>query len=467
MNLIGACRFVAACVKLRTAKALALAYLSCVLLVAADCNDQGLSAQEKISRFKELDKEAETAMQQQRASEAVQLYQQAVCLVPNSARGYYGLGVAEAAVGNFLKAREDLQTADRLQPTTAMPLIMQIRVNFSLSDLDALKANLREVALRFPRDTQVHDVLARFLAEKNLFALALAEALRSKQAGGGDLLGSKVQLAVLENTVGAYEDAIRNAVAVEEDHNVAREVRASAAGVAGLSYESLGQADQAIRYLKEAIELDPSRDNSYLALADLFDQSQKYADAVAVLKQARLVIPNSTAVLLPLGIDLVRAEHYKMGIEVLRELLQQAPDAAEAYISIADASRKMGNPKQEAQALRDLALHKPDYPAIHMLIARAMLSDEPIDYAKVLEELSLAEIKAPLESEIFYLRGKVYVALGRYEDALVPLSRSIELRPMEAGPYYQLARVYQKLGRLEIAREQFERVKHLESASPK
>ena len=54
--------------------------------------------------------------------------------------------------------------------------------------------------------------------------------------------------------------------------------------------------------------------------------------------------------------------------------------------------------------------------------------------------------------------------LGRYKEALSALERSIELRPMEPSPYYQLARVYQKIGKPELAREQFERVKYLETA---
>ncbi|HEX4165306.1 MAG TPA: tetratricopeptide repeat protein, partial [Bryobacteraceae bacterium] len=296
-----------------------------------------------------------------------------------------------------------------------------------------------------------------------LFVLALAEAMRAQQAGGD--LTSKVQLAVLENTAGAYEDAARNALAVEQNHDLTNEVRASAAGIAGLSYESLHQADKAVQYLREAIELDPSQENSYLALADLLEQSQKYSDAVSVLDQGRANIPGSLAILLPLGVDLVRAERYKEGAAVLRRVLEKAPETEQAYISIADASRKMGDTAQEITALRTLARYKPGYPMIHVLIARAMLNQDPVQYPKVLEELSLAAKSAPTDPDVFFLRGKAYVALGRYNEALSALQRSIELRPLEPSPYYQLARVYQKLGRPEMAREQFERVKFLETSN--
>ena len=463
MNSVGASRFTAACAKLFIARLLA-GLCCCTVLLAATC-DAGLSAQEKVARFKQLDSQAEMAMQQHQPAEAVRMYEEAVCLVPSSARAYYGLGVADAATGDFLRAREMLRTADRLQPTTGMPLVMQVRVNFSLGDMETLKADLREAAERFPQDVQLHTTLARFLAERNLFMLALAEAMRSQQDASD--AASRVQLAVLENTVGAYEDAIRNALAVEQDYRIGQQTRGAAAGIAGLSYESLHQPEQAVRYLNEAVQLDPSQENSYLALADLFDQQQKYADAVSVLEQARSRVPNSSAVLSALGADLVRTDHHKEGVEILRAVLSKAPDTTQAYISLADAARKTGDADQEVAALRGLERRKPEYPMIHVLTARAMLNGSAPNYPDVLEELSMAAKDAPNDPDVYFLRGKTYAAVGRYEQALACLQRSIELRPTEPSAYYQLARLYQKLGKSDLAKEQFERVKDLENAGKK
>jgi tetratricopeptide (TPR) repeat protein len=343
---------------------------------------------------------------------------------------------------------------------------MQVRVNVSLNDIEAVKADLRDAETRFPQDGHLHALLARFLAEKKLLVLALAEALRSQQTGSADT-ESTVQLAVLENEVGAYQDAIRNATAVSDKADIADNLRASAAGIAGLSYESVGQKDEAVRQLREAIRLDPSGENSYLALADLFEQSQNYVDAVKILKQGRANIPNSTAFLLPLGADLIRTQEYKESTDVLRELLGQSPNEDQAYLSIADAYRQMGNSEQEVEILRDLSRRKPAYLMIHILIARAMLASSHVDYPKVLDELVQAEKSSPLDPDVFYLRGKVYLAMNRYNDAVAALRRSIELRPMETGPYYQLARLYQKLGESKLAAEEFQRVKYLEIAPAK
>lgn len=428
-----------------------------------DCAQPGLNPQERLSRFRDLDIRAQSAMQQKRFAEAVQLYREATCLAPESPRGLYGLGVAQAASGDFLSARESLRKADHIQPTSPLPLAMEVRINYSLNDIDALKANLREEAERFPRDAQLHALLARFLAEKKLMVLALAESLRAQRAGSADS-DSKVQLAILENAAGAYEDAIRNATAVEKQSEVLSALRASAAGVAGLSYESTGQREEAIAHLQEAIRLDSSRENSYLALADLFEQGQKYPEAVSLLEEGRKNIPSSSTILLPLGADLIRIEKYQEGIDVLRELLRRDPGREQAYLSIADASRKMGNTAQELEALQALSRRKPDYPMIHVLTARAMLNTNPVDYAKVLEELAAAERMAPTDPDVFYLRGKVYAATGRSPEAITALKRSIDLRPLEPSPYYQLARLYQKAGKSELAKEQFDRLKVLEAA---
>ena len=189
---------------------------------------------------------------------------------------------------------------------------------------------LRLAAQRFPKDAELHSGLARFLAENQLLDLALAESLRFEQTGASDT-ASAVALAVLENAVGAYEDAIRNAQAVVEQSGVPNAVKASAAGVAGLSYESIGDREQAIENLKLAIELAPTQENSYLALAYLYEKAQRFKEAVVIFERGRKQMPQSVHFLLPLGSNLVWAEQYQAAIEVLNELLPEAPDAGSVY----------------------------------------------------------------------------------------------------------------------------------------
>jgi Flp pilus assembly protein TadD len=455
MSSIGVHRSFAACASL-------LAFTAGIPVYADECPANALSPQAAQRRLDELGKTAQTEMAQHQFAEAVRDLKEAACLDPHDARIFSGLGSAQAASGDFLSARKALTTADRLQPGNPLPLAMLVRVNLSMGDVDSLKATLSEAAARFAGNSDLHATLAQFLLENRLFDLALAEALRSQNAGGATAQ-SVMDLAVLENTVGAYDDAIRNAIAIEGQTGLPAAVRASAAGVAGLSYESAGQPEPATSHLREAIQLDPSRENSYLALAFLLEKTQKYGEAVEVLEQGRAKLPQSTLLLLSLGSDLILAEKYAAGIDVLQELLRKAPNEYEAYLKLADAFRKTGASDQEVKILRDLGNRSPDYPRIHFLLARATLNLDPVDYAKTLDELALAEEKSPLDAEILYLRGRVYMATNRSEEAVAALRRAIELGPLDPGPYYQLGRLYEKLGQTQMAKDTLARMQYLKS----
>ncbi len=64
-------------------------------------------------------------------------------------------------------------------------------------------------------------------------------------------------LATLENNLGAYADAERDANAVSAG-NVTREQRSTAAAIAGLAYKNEKKNEDAIRSFRASIELSPS-----------------------------------------------------------------------------------------------------------------------------------------------------------------------------------------------------------------
>jgi tetratricopeptide (TPR) repeat protein len=429
-------------------------------LRAADCVPSRLGEQEKLARLKQLDAAAQDAFDHRQFSVAAQRYRDAVCLAPKSARAYYGLGIAEAANNSFPAARRALETAWSLLPENQVPLAMLVRVNVAMKDLEQVKATLRIAAERFPRDGELHSSLARFLAENQLVDLALAEGLRFEQTGAQDT-GAAVALAVLENTVGAYDDAIRIASLVEEQPGVADPVKAAAAGVVGLSYENSGRREEAIHHMKLAIQLAPAHENSYVALAYVYEKAQRYKDAVDVLRQGRQQIPGSLELLLPLGSNLIWDHQYDAGIEILNELIGKRPQLIEAYVRLAEAYRLTNQPELEARTMQRLAAVKPDYPMVHVLAARAMMNVDPMNTAAVLSELSKAEKIAPGDADVFYLRGKAYETMNRYREAAAAYEHAIELRPLDPSAYYRLGMAYRNLGQIDRSRQIVERMQHL------
>lgn len=437
----------------------AVPLLACRAL-ASDCPPPGMTAQQTLARFQEIDHAAQAAFDAGRFADAARQYRDAACIAPKSARAFFGLGSSEAAAGNYAPARDAFQTASVLLPQSPLPLGMLVRVTVAMHDLPATKEFLRAAAEKFPNDAELHSGLARLLAENQMLDLALAESLRAEQAGRIDP-ESEVALAALENTVGAYPDALRHALNIESSRAEAQ-VRASAAGIAGLSYEARGERDEAIRHLKLAIEIAPRQENSYLALADLYEKTERFKEAAQVLQQGREHLATARALLLPLANNLVWAGQFDAGIKLLSEIVHDAPDTPEAYVRMAEAWRKLGQPERELAALRELARVKPDYPMLHLLVVQAMMTADSPDFRKVLDELALAQKSSPGDADVFYLRGKTYSELKQYPEAIMAFQRAIELRPLEPSAYYQLALLYRRTNNTALARENMERFECLQ-----
>lgn len=445
-------------------KLLAILLALAPYVLAAECPASKLEAQQALARAQELERAAQSDFQRRDFTRAAQGLREALCLAPKEARLHYELGLVEAAAGHLAPARQSFEQADRLQPGNMLPLAMMVRVDLQSGETEKLKLSLRALARRFPRQGKLHAQLARELVDRRQLDLALAEALRFEKSGENDPEAS-LALAVLENEAGAYNDAIRHAQAIARQGSYPEKLRASAAGIAGLSLQSLGREQEAIEQLRLATQLDPSQETSYLSLAAIYTKAQRFKDAVEVLDGARKHLPDSPELLLALGSNLVSAGDYQRAIAILTALLEKHPDQLEAYKQLAEAHRNLGESEKATQALRKLGERKPDFPMLHVMAAQSLLAENPVDYPKVLEELVLAEKANPADSEIYYLRGKVLAALNRYPEAVTALRRAIELRPADSSTYYQLGLAYQKLGQTALAKEQFERMEHLKKTS--
>jgi tetratricopeptide (TPR) repeat protein len=337
---------------------------------------------------------------------------------------------------------------------------MLVRVNLTSGDVAHLKTTLSAAAQRFPRDGRLHAELAQDLVHEKQYDLALAEALRAEESGAaGGRAG--MNLAVLENQGGAFEDAARLASVIEEEAGLPEKVRASGASIAGLSYESLAQPQEAIRHLKLGIRLDPDQEQPYLALARIHAEQQDNRAAVEILEEARKMLGGPPNVLLALGSALVSTEQYQAASQILTGLIQNFPGQLEAYPKLAEAYRNLGEPGRATETLRQLARRKPEDPMLRLVIAQSLLDEEKVDYPRVLQELAAAEKASPDDYDIQYLRGKVFLATGRYSQAVTSLRHAIELRPTEPGASYQLGLAYRKLGQPDLAKEQFERLEFL------
>jgi len=316
---------------------------------------------------------------------------------------------------------------------------------------------------------EIHAQLGRYLFQQKQNDLALAELIRFKQSGHQDV-DALFMLATLENSAGADADAVEDALRLERDSSLSGRQRAVAARIAGLSYGNLNQFEEAIRHLTLAIELAPPQlgslvENCYLAIAELYQGKQDPQGARRALEQGSKVLKTSSKLPLALGSILLAAGDYPAAVEVLTELTLRFPDEVEAYNGLAQAYTLLGEVKLATKALEQISQRQPGYPMVDVMIAQSILREQPPDRDKALSRLTQAEKMSPTDADIYYLRAKIYVSIGRYEEALDAMRGAVELEPTEANFYYQLGIIYQKLGRPALAKEQFERMSHLRNTT--
>jgi tetratricopeptide (TPR) repeat protein len=438
--------------------------------LASDCPPQELGPEEARAHFHELDKKAQVEFRHGDLAKAAEDFRHGACVATQNLRSYYelyGIATGAAAAGDFAKARQVLQQADQERPGYPLPLAMMVKLALTAGEIDNLKESLRTAAKRFPADGKLHAEFVKDLLHKDLPDLALAEALRFEQSGTKDAEAT-ITLGALENNVGAFDDAARNGSAVEQQSELPGTVRASGAMIAGLAYENLNRYQAAGDHLQLAIQLAPTREEGYLALARVDEKQQQFQAAIDVLEGARKRIPESSKMLLALGSDLVAAGKNPEAVRVLSQVVERYPDESEAYPKLAEAYRQAGDAARVTATLRQLAWRQPAYPMIHISIAQAMLAEDPVDRQGVLRELAEAEKLTPGDFDVFYLQGKVRALLDQYKEAEIAFRRAIALRPTEPGPHYQLGLAYRKSGQETRARQEFDLVEHLkqQSAAP-
>lgn len=436
---------------------------------AADCPDAPAGGAQRLARFEALSKAAQAAFQSGQYEAAAGNFRQALCFAPDSAFAYHGLGLAAAAAGDFTEARRALEQADRLSPREFSILLARSQVELSAGAFERAGRLLAEAERAAQANTEagrraasdLHGQLGRaFLQQRNL-DLALAQILRARRAGSGDTQ-TLLMLATLENNLGAYSDAIRDGVSVGSLAGASVPQRAAGAAIAGLAYKNQKKNGDAIRLLERAIGLAPS-EIAYLALAEIHETGDKPAEAVKVLERGMAALPSSLKIAVALGKNLTNAGDNERAAKILAAIVQNSPEELDAWRWLAQTESSLGQFQKAAEALQQVARRQPTYPMIDLMLAQALLKQEPPDEEGALRALDRAAKTSPDDPDVYYLRGKTYFSLNRFPEAVAALERAIELAPALAEPYYKLGQALQQLGRPEEARRQFEKMKYLKS----
>lgn len=216
--------------------------------------------------------------------------------------------------------------------------------------------------------------------------------------------------ALWKNEIAFWQDTIRN----DPENEV--------------SYNSLGEAltragkyDEAVKYIKIALKLNPTFTSAYNNSGTALTESGKLDEAVKAYKEAVRLAPDNSTYLCNLGTALAKANKY-----------DEASEYFNAAIKLGDAD--------------EVAFYNLGY-----------IMAQKGNFDKALEYLKRAVIADPDNAEAYYGMGYVSYNLGRFTEAAGYLETALKLNPLYEGAAYMAGLCSLKLGKTDYATEYFKK----------
>ena len=267
-----------------------------------------------------------------------------------------------------------------------------------------------------------------------------------------------------------FDDAAQdaNAVLQKDPKNAMAYVLLAAAFLAQQKPE------QALEAFTKAAELLPNEANSYLNVALVETMLRRFPEAEANLKKAVALDPKSLRAYSDLA-NFYRMQNRLPDAEaVLQAGIQQNPDASQLYVNLANMLSDTGKPSEAEAILDRLRNQLPKSPDVAVAIGDFYLRNKNID--KALAEyrrglaasagnvtiesrmldlyLSTNQIeqatkldaelmrRAPKDSFVNVQHGRLLLAQGKKDEAIIALQGAVKNAPESAMAHYQLAMAY-------------------------
>lgn len=232
-------------------------------------------------------------------------------------------------------------------------------------------------------------------------------------------------------------------------------------------YEKIGRYDNAIPAMRLAIRLEPDSENYRFQYGLLLTNADAPAAAIIRIEEALKSFPNSPRLLLARGIAELKNGRNNDAANTIAKAIELDPNFAQAYAYLGVVNVQIGQFDKAIELYEKTLQKDPTISVIHQMIADVMLQQTDADNKRIESELKLS-IAADPEFTLSYLTlGKLYIRLGRWEEAAENLQKTVELQPDLAESYYQLGRVYARLKRKEDADTALAKFKNLSETQKK
>lgn len=361
---------------------------------------------------------------------------------------------------DLLRARDVLREAVGLRGTDERALTLLSQAERRAGDPAAAEAAARKAIAQNSKSPRGYFVLAEALEEQRRFqsvvdALAPAVSAFRGTADGAFALGTLLphlgfayqQLGQFDKAIASFEDARKlapndpsmttyliRAQMAARNYTAAADLARSAlaqspddlrlASLESLALRRAGRVDSGVSAMEDFFHRQQDDPDAYVAMAQVYADSNRGAQAVRVLQDAQAKFPTETGITFELGAVLDRQKKFTESEAVFRQLINKDPDNAAALNYLGYMLAERGERLNESVDLvkRALALD-PDNGSYLDSIGWAYFKDGKLDLA--LDHLKRAADMLTTNSVVQDHYADVLFRVGRYDDAIAAWNRAL------------------------------------------
>jgi tetratricopeptide (TPR) repeat protein len=428
-----------------------LAILSSLLVCAAFAAAQD-------SQQQKLEREFQSAVAQYdagRYAEAAAQLEDLLPSVPNSFEVHELLGQVYASLSQDAKAIEHLQAAVRLKPDSAAA-----RENLAASLSHSGKTELageqfRKALALEPRNFDANHNLGEFYIQSGKMAAAVPLLERAQRIDPSSY-DNGYDLAMADLLTGRLAAARQLVQGLLEKKNT------------GELHDLLGQIEEkdgkfvaAVNEFEIAAHLDPSEENLFDWGSELL-LHRTYEPAIEVFAEAARRYPNSSRLMIGLGLALDWRGKYDEAVKALLTAADLDPSDARCYLFLSKAYDSSPNQAEDViQRFRRYAELQPGNALAQYYYATSLwkgkrVGDASLDLQAVESLLKKSIALDETLPEAHVQLGNLYADQHEYAKSIPEYVRALQLNPNLPDAHYRLGTDYVHIGQKDQAQKEFE-----------
>lgn len=207
----------------------------------------------------------------------------------------------------------------------------------------------------------------------------------------------------------------------------------------------LGQAAEAVVYLRHAVELDPDYTEAWAMLGGLLGQLNEMEQAEQCSRRVLELDPESVDAHMNLANTLFHQGKLDEAVENYRKVLAQQPSLSMAWLMLGRAHARAEQWREAENALRQALILDPRLVEAHLELGNVCKMEGRFDEARSHYEQALG--LNPSHAEAHASFGALLYSQGHFDGALASYLQSLRLNPHQSSVYHNLGVLQQALGR--------------------